>query len=155
MIFDVVVGVAALAAIISGYRDGFIRSLLRTAGYIAGAIGGLYFALSYNHSAWVILAIFLGAGIGSWCGSLIAKTLKLTIIRGPLAWVNSLAGAGLEAVKVIVLAYLVGTVLLWAPWATGQNDIAESKVYLQISTHAPSLLNSVREKVESYFPNPL
>jgi uncharacterized membrane protein required for colicin V production len=155
MIFDVVVGIAAIAAIISGYRDGFIRSLLRTIGYISGAIAGLYFALQYNQSAWVILAIFIGAGLGSWAGTLIAKALKLTIIRGPLAWLNSLAGALLQTVKVVVLAYLVGTVLLWAPWSTGQNDIAESKLYLQISTHAPSVLNTVREKVESYFPNPL
>jgi uncharacterized membrane protein required for colicin V production len=155
MIFDVVVGIAAIAAIISGYRDGFIRSLLRTIGYIAGAIAGLYFALQYNQSAWVILAIFIGAGLGSWAGTLIAKALKLTIIRGPLAWLNSLAGALLQSVKVVVLAYLVGTVLLWAPWSTGQNDIAESKLYLQISTHSPSVLNTVREKVESYFPNPL
>jgi hypothetical protein len=66
-----------------------------------------------------------------------------------------LAGAALEAVKVIVLSYLIGTVLLWAPWTTGQNDIAESKIYLQMSNHAPSILNDLREKVESYFPNPL
>jgi hypothetical protein len=149
------VGIAGIAAMISGYRDGFIRSLLRTIGYIAGAIAGLYFALQYNQSAWVILAIFIGAGLGSWAGALIAKALKLTIIRGPLAWLNSVAGALLQALKVTVLAYLVGTVLLWAPWATGQNDISESKLYLQISTHAPSALNAVREKVESYFPNPL
>ncbi len=155
MIFDVVVGVAALAAIISGVRDGFIRSLLRTAGYIAGAIAGLYLALQYNQSAWVILANFFGAGVGSWLGAIIAKALKLTIIRGPFAWLNSLAGAALEAVKVIVLSYLIGTVLLWAPWTTGQNDIAESKIYLQMSNHAPSILNDLREKVESYFPNPL
>jgi hypothetical protein len=29
--------------------------------------------------------------------------------------------------------------MLWAPWASGQNQISESKVYLQINKHAESL----------------
>jgi uncharacterized membrane protein YfcA len=83
MIFDIVAVIALVLAIVSGYRDGFIKSLLRSVGYIAGAIGGLYLALQYNQSAWVILAIIAGAVVGTWVGSLVAKALKITIVRGP------------------------------------------------------------------------
>jgi uncharacterized membrane protein required for colicin V production len=148
MIFDVVVGILAIIAFSSGYRDGFIRSILRTVGYIAGAIAGLYFALQYNKSAWVIIAIFIGAGIGSLVGRTLAKALKATIIRGPLGWVNSIAGALLETGKVLIVAYLIGTVLLWAPWTTGQNDLSKSKIYLQISSHAPTLIENIKREVE-------
>lgn len=148
MIFDVVVGICVIAAFASGYRDGFIRSLLRTVGYIAGAIAGLYFALEYNQSAWVILAILAGAGLGSLFGRLLAKALKATIVRGPLAWINSISGAALETAKVLLVAYLIGTVLLWAPWATGQNDLSESKIYLQMSTHAPTIIENIKQEVE-------
>lgn len=151
MIFDVIVGICAVAAFASGYRDGFIRSLLRTAGYIAGAIAGLYFALQYNQSAWVILAILAGAGLGSLLGRAVAKALKATIIRGPLAWVNSLAGAALELAKVLVVSYLIGTVLLWSPWATGQNDLSKSKIYLEMSKHAPNVIEKIKEEVERKF----
>jgi uncharacterized membrane protein required for colicin V production len=151
MIFDIVAIIALVLAIVSGYRDGFIKSLLRSIGYIAGAIGGLYIALQYNQSAWIILAILLGAVIGTWLGSLIAKALKVTIVRGPLAWINSLVGALLDGAKVIIVIYLVGTVLLWAPWSTGQNLVSESKVYLEINTYAPSLILSLKEEIEIKF----
>lgn len=154
MIFDIVAIVGLVLAIVSGYRDGFIKSLLRSIGYVAGAIGGLYLALQYDQSAWVILAIFVGAALGTWAGSLIAKTLKLTIVRGPLAWVNSLTGALLDGAKVVVLIYLVGTVLLWAPWTTGQNTVAGSKVYLEINEYAPAVLTEIRERVEELLSNP-
>jgi hypothetical protein len=151
MIFDIVAVIALVLAIVSGYRDGFIKSLLRSIGYIAGAIGGLYLALQYNQSAWVILAIIAGAVVGTWLGSLVAKALKITIVRGPLAWINSLVGALLDGAKVIIVIYLVGTVLLWAPWATGQNFVSESKVYLEINTYAPSVIMELKEQIELKF----
>lgn len=154
MIFDIVAIIALVLAIVSGYRDGFIKSLLRSTGYVAGAIGGLYLALQYDQSAWVILAIFAGAALGTLAGSIIAKALKLTIVRGPLAWINSLTGALLDGAKVVILIYLVGTVLIWAPWSTGQNSMAESKVYLEINEYAPALLTEVRERVEEILSSP-
>jgi uncharacterized membrane protein required for colicin V production len=151
MIFDIVAVIALVLAIVSGYRDGFIKSLLRSIGYITGAIGGLYLALQYNQSAWVILAIIAGAVVGTWVGSLVAKALKITIVRGPLAWLNSLIGALLDGAKVVIVIYLVGTVLLWAPWATGQNFVSESKVYLEINTYAPSVIMELKEQIELKF----
>jgi uncharacterized membrane protein required for colicin V production len=151
MIFDIAAVVLLILAIVSGYRDGFIKSLLRSIGYIAGAIGGLYLALQYNKSAWIILAIIVGAAVGTWLGSVIAKALKVTIVRGPLAWINSLVGALLDGAKVIIVIYLVGTVLLWAPWPTGQNLVSESKVYLEINTYAPSIIQELKEEIETKF----
>lgn len=155
MIFDIAVGLFFAAQVISGYKQGFLKTVLKTIGYIAGAIAGLYLAIEYDKSAWVVLAIFAGAGLGTLAGALIAKALKLTIVRGPLAWINSLAGAAIEAVKILVLAYIVGTVLLIAPWPTGQNAMLESKVYLKLDTYAPSLLANLRDNIEELFINPL
>jgi uncharacterized membrane protein required for colicin V production len=151
MIFDIAAVVLLILAIVSGYRDGFIKSLLRSIGYIAGAIGGLYLALQYNKSAWIILAIIVGAAVGTWLGSVVARALKVTIVRGPLAWINSLVGALLDGAKVIIVIYLVGTVLLWAPWPTGQNLVSESKVYLEINTYAPSIIQELKEEIETKF----
>lgn len=155
MIFDVLVSLIALASVISGYREGFIKSLLKTAGYIAGAITGLYFAIQYDKSAWVILAIFLGAGVGSFLGQLIAKALKLTIIRGPLAWINSLAGAALGGAKIALLAYLVGTVLILAPWNAGNKALQESAIYPKLEKYAPQQILDLKVRVEEAITNPL
>ncbi len=151
MVFDLIVIAIFFFEVKSGFADGFMKSLLKTIGYIAGAIGGLYLALQYDHSGWVIFAIFLGAALGTWAGSLLAKALKLTVLRGPLAWINSWAGALLHGLKVAVLAYVVGAVLLWAPWPTGQNAIAESKVYLKLNTYAPSILENLQDEIGKRF----
>ena len=153
MVFDIIVLAVLFFEIKSGLHEGFMKSLLKTIGYIAGAIAGLYFALQYDHSGWVIFAIFFGAGIGTWAGALLARALKLTVLRGPFAWINSLAGAMLHGAKVLVLAYLIGTVLLWAPWSEGQNAISESKVYLKMNTYAPSMFKDFREEIGKRFEN--
>lgn len=154
MIFDIVAVVVLVLAIVGGYRDGFLKSLLRSIGYIAGAVGGLYLALEYNKSAWVVLAIIIGATAGTWLGSVVAKALRITIVRGPLAWFNSLIGALLNGAKVVIVIYLVGTVLLWAPWSTGQNLVSESKVYLEINSYAPSVIEELKEQIEAKFQSP-
>ena len=66
----------------------------------------------------------------------------------PLRFIDSLGGALLEITKYVLLFYVIGTIMLWAPWATGQNQIAESKVYLQINKHAPGILADVRRNIE-------
>ena len=154
MIFDIVAVVVLVLAIVGGYRDGFLKSLLRSIGYIAGAVGGLYLALEYNKSAWVVLAIIIGATAGTWLGSVVAKALRITIVRGPLAWFNSLIGALLNGAKVVIVIYLIGTVLLWAPWSTGQNLVSESKVYLEINSYAPSIIEELKEQIEAKFQSP-
>ena len=151
MIFDVIVLLVLIGGIKSGYQNGLLKSILSMAGYIAGAIAGLYFALQYNKSAWVILAIFIGAGLGSFLGTLLAKLLKLTIIRGPLAWINSAAGALFEIIAISIVAFLVGTALLMSPWASGQNVVATSKIYLQLNTYMPHILSSTFSTITQKF----
>lgn len=155
MIFDAIVLLALVAQTVSGFKEGFIKSILKTVGYIAGAIGGLYLAVQYDQSAWVIVAIFLGAGIGSFLGAGIAKALKLTILRGPLGWINSMIGALLGALKIALLTYIVGTVLLIAPWPTGQNAVSASKIYNKLDIYAPQAVSDLRKKIEDLIANPL
>lgn len=151
MIFDIAFALILIGSIKMGYSHGFLRTILSMVGYVVGAVAGLYFALQYNQSAWVIAAIFLGAWIGSTIGSLIAKALKVTVLVGPLGWINSIAGALLEAAKVVIVAFLIGTALLWAPWSAGQNAMADSKVYLQMSTYMPDFLSSTFSTITSRF----
>ena len=53
MIFDLIVAAVFFFEVKSGFADGFIKSLLKTVGYISGAIGGLYLALQYDHKLWI------------------------------------------------------------------------------------------------------
>jgi uncharacterized membrane protein required for colicin V production len=154
MIFDLIFSLIALGALITGYKNGLVTTILRTAFFIAGAIAAMYFVVQYNKTGWLIAAIITGAYASAWVGTQIAKTLKITIIRGPLRWIDSLLGALFEVSKYVILFYVIGTILLWAPWTPGQNTVAESKIYLQIDKHAPAVITEVRQRVEKLLSNP-
>jgi uncharacterized membrane protein required for colicin V production len=154
MIFDLVFTLIALGALFTGYKNGLVTTILRTAFFIAGAIAAMYFVIQYNKTGWLIAAIVTGAYAAAWVGTKIAKTLKITIIRGPLRWVDSLLGALFEVSKYVILFYVIGTILLWAPWTPGQNSVAESKIYLEIDKHAPAVVAEVRQRVEKLLSNP-
>jgi len=154
MIFDAVFGLVALGALFNGYKNGLITTILRTAFFLAGGVAAMYLVVKFDQSGWLIAAIIVGAYAAAWVGTQIAKALKFTLIRGPLRFVDSVLGAILEVSKYVILFYVVGTILLWAPWASGQNAVSESKVYLQINKHSPALITDIRVRVEKVLASP-
>jgi hypothetical protein len=68
--------------------------------------------------------------------------------------VDSLLGSLLEVGKYLILFYIIGTILLWAPWSAGQNAVSESKFYLQMSNHAPDVISELRKSIEKALANP-
>ncbi len=148
MIFDIIFVAIALGALFTGYKNGLLITIVRTVFFIGGAIAAMYLVIEYEKTGWLIAAIIGGAYAAAWIGTQIAKSIKVTLIRGPLRWIDSTAGAIFEVSKYVILFYIIGTILLWAPWSAGQNSVAESKVYLKISTYAPGLLEDLKSEVE-------
>jgi hypothetical protein len=60
----------------------------------------------------------------------------------------------LKVGKYVILFYVIGTILLWAPWTAGQNAVPESKFYLQVDKHAPGVIADIRREVEKVLANP-
>lgn len=154
MIFDAIFLIVALGALFNGYKNGLVTTILRTAFFLVGGVAAMYLVVTYNQGGWLIIAIITGAYLAAWVGTQIAKALKFTLIRGPFRFIDSVLGAILEVSKYVVLFYTVGTILLWAPWVPGQNAVSESKVYLQINKHAPSIITDLRHRVEKELSNP-
>jgi uncharacterized membrane protein required for colicin V production len=154
MVFDLIFSLIALGALFTGYKNGLVTTIIRTTFFIAGAIAAMYFVVQYNKTGWLIVAIITGAYAAAWIGTQIAKTLKFTLIRGPLRWIDSILGAIFEVGKYVILFYMIGTIIIWSPWVSGQNDLAGSKVYLQMNTHVPAAMDALQQKVEKLLANP-
>ncbi len=154
MIFDIIFVIIALGALFTGYKNGLIITIVRSVFFIGGAIAAMYLVVEYEKTGWLIAAIIGGAYAAAWIGTQIAKSIKVTLIRGPLRWIDSTAGAIFEVSKYVILFYIVGTILLWAPWSAGQNSVAESKVYLQIDTRAPGVISALRSEIEKLLDSP-
>jgi len=154
MIFDLVFAAVAVAAFFNGYKNGLLRTIIRTVFFIAGGVGAMYLVVKYNQSGWLILAIIVGAYAAAFVGTLLAKGLKVTVIRGPLRFLDSLLGSAFEVGKYVLLFYVIGTILLWAPWSAGQNSVSESRFYLQVTNHAPQVIADIKKEVEKVLANP-
>jgi Colicin V production protein len=154
MIFDLIFALVAIGAFFNGYKNGLVRTIIRAVFFIAGGVGAMYLVVAYDQSGWLIIAIIVGAYVAAFVGTLIAKALKVTVIRGPLRLADSLMGSAFEVGKYVLLFYVIGTILLWAPWPAGQNSVSESRFYLQVSNHAPTVIADIKKEVEKVLSNP-
>ena len=73
MIFDAIFAIVAVVALITGFKNGLVTTILRTAFFIAGGVAAMYFVVKYDQSGWLIVAIIVGAYAAAWVGTQIAK----------------------------------------------------------------------------------
>jgi uncharacterized membrane protein required for colicin V production len=161
MIVDLIIAAALLFSAVLGYRNGFIRTLFKFIGFVLGGVLGIYLSLKYSHDwtldikriAFVIIAIVGGGYLSSFIGGWLAKGLRATIFRGPLAFIDSVAGAALEIVRTVIALYLIATVLLWSPWESAQNQITQSKILPKVQPYIPGLITQANDWVKEEFLN--
>ena len=153
---DILIVLAVVLSFISGYKNGFLKTIFAVIGNIGGAILGLLLALNLMGD-WAldgkkvgiaIASIFLGSIIGRVIASAVTKGLKATIIRGPLAFIDQIAGAALHLVRTVIFIFLIGAILTWAPWQSGKDAIAGSDLYPRIESNLPGVVISIKDTVQ-------
>jgi len=161
MVVDLVIALALLFSAVLGYRNGLVRTLFKLIGFVLGGVLGIYLSLKFSHDwsldvkriGFVIVSIVGGGYLCSFIGGWLAKGLRATIFRGPLAFLDSVAGAVLELVRTIIALYLIATVLLWSPWQIAQNQISESKILPKVQPYIPGLITQANDWVKEEFLN--
>ena len=157
MVIDVILVLLAISAIFTGFRRGFLQTLLTTIGYIGGGVLGLALSLhfasqvysSVNRIGAIILSIFLMAEIGRRVFGLLAKYFRTRILWSPLKILDSLAGVVLELVRATLISYLIISVLLWSPWTPVRNAVRESTIYPKITKQLPTPIKQLRSDIEN------
>jgi uncharacterized membrane protein required for colicin V production len=153
---DIAIVVAVVTSFIAGYRSGFLKTIFAVIGNIGGAIVGLLIALNVMGD-WALdskkvgiafLSIFVGSFAGRFLAKLITKGLKATVIRGPLAFLDQIAGAALSLLRALIFIFLIGAVLTWSPWQSGKDAIAKSDLYPRIESSLPGVITSIKDTVQ-------
>ena len=153
---DILIVLALIASFAAGYKSGFLKSIFSVIGNIGGAIAGLLLALNLMGD-WAldgkkvgiaIASIFLGSFIGRVIASAVTKGLKATIIRGPLAFIDQIAGAALHLVRTVIFIFLIGAIFTWSPWQSGKDAIAGSDLYPKIESNLPSVVTTIKDTVQ-------
>jgi len=153
--FDLLIVLVLSIAFYSGYKNGLIKTIFRTAGYIAGGVAGLAFAVKYlatwesqtQKVGFALLAVFIGASVGEFLlgkiGSLFCKILFVP----PFKLIDSLVGAAISTLRAAFILYLVATLLVFSTWSIADKYIKPSKLYDYADSHLPSVVIEVKSEI--------
>jgi S1-C subfamily serine protease len=134
-LLDLILIVLAAAFAVAGYRQGFIVGVLSFAGFLGGAAIGALFApsaarsFSHQQSTQALVAIvvvFLAAMIGQLLASAVGAALRSRVSWRPATFLDSAAGAGVSILSVLLIAWLIGSAVVNAPFAVISSQVNKS-----------------------------
>ena len=154
--FDFIVILILLIAFYGGYRNGLIKSIFTTVGYIAGGVLGLAAAVNYL-STWqselqkvglALLTILLGATLGEFLLGKIGSLFRKVLFVPPFKFIDSFLGAGLSVARAAFVLYLVSSLLVVSSWSWAEEQIKPSKIYTYTESHLPSVMKQVKAEID-------
>ena len=153
--FDLLIVLVLLIAFYSGYKNGLIKTIFRTAGYIAGGVVGLALAVEYlatwesqtQKVALALLTVFIGASVGEFLLGKLGSLFHKILFVPPFKFIDSLAGAAISTFRAAFILYLVATLLVFSTWSIADKYIKPSKLYDYADSNLPSVMNEVKSEV--------
>ena len=153
--FDLLIVLVLLITFYIGYKNGLIKMIFKTTGYIAGGVVGLALAVKYlatwesqtQKVAFALLAIFIGASIGEFLLGKIGSLFRKILFVPPFKLIDSLVGAGLSTLRAAFILYLVATLLVFSSWSIADKYIKPSKLYDYADSHLPAVMNEVKSEI--------
>jgi uncharacterized membrane protein required for colicin V production len=153
--FDLIIVILLLIAFYSGYRNGLIKTIFRTAGYIAGGVAGLAISVNYlatwesqtQKVALALLAVFIGASVGEFLLGNVGSLFRKILLVPPFKLIDSLLGAAISTLRAAFILYLVATLLVFSTWNIADKYMKPSKLYDYSDSHLPSVMNEVKSEI--------
>ena len=158
-VFDLLVLIALLITAYCGFKNGFIQTVFKSIGYIAGGVAGVAIAVEMM-STWsnnlakagsVIILILLLATVGEFILGKIGLGFRKVLFISPLRFLDSLLGAALAALRTVFITYLVAVILIATPWSIGDEYIASSQFYTYTDSHLPKVVTELKTYGDKLF----
>ena len=136
-LLDLILIALAAAFAVAGYRQGFIVGILSFAGFLGGAAVGASFAPalarslvqgSAQQALVAIVAVFVAAMIGQLLASAIGAAVRSRVHWRPATLMDSVAGAAVSVLSVLLIAWLIGSAVVNAPFAMVTAQVQRSAV---------------------------
>jgi uncharacterized membrane protein required for colicin V production len=153
--FDLLIVLVLLIAFYSGYKNGLIKTIFRTAGYIAGGVAGLALAVNYlatwesqsQKVAVALLAVFIGASLGEFLLDKVGSIFRKILFVPHFKLIDSLFGAALSVLRAAFILYLVATLLVFSNLSITDKYIKPSKLYDYADSHLPTVMDEVKGEI--------
>lgn len=142
---DLLVVVLALLAAASGWRQGVAVSLLAFTGVLLGAVVGVRLAPTFvglvegagPRIALGVGTVVLVIAVGETCGVLIGRSIRGTMRIAAIRAMDSVLGAAVQAVAVLIAAWLLAVPLASAGDANLAGAVRGSSVLTKVNSVLP------------------
>jgi S1-C subfamily serine protease len=146
-VLDLILIVVVAAFAVSGYRQGFIVGILSFLGFVGGALLGAQFGPSISRAlvggqtqqdviAVVLLVSF--AVLGQFIASSIGAAMRSTVTWRSATALDSVGGAAVSMVSVLLIAWVVGSVLVQSPFPQVDQQVNNSLALQTLDKFMPS-----------------
>jgi len=157
--FDLLVLLALLITAYGGFKNGFIQTVFKTIGYIAGGIAGVAVAVEVMNTwsnnlakaAGAIVLILLLATTGEFILGKVGLGFRKMLFIAPLKLLDALLGASLATLRTVFIVYLLSIILLATPWSIGDEYIASSQFYTYTDSHLPKVVTELKTYGDKLF----
>ena len=157
--FDLLVLIALLITTYSGFKNGFIQTVFKSIGYIAGGVAGVAIAVevmstwsnNLAKAAGAIILILLLATVGEFILGKIGLGFRKVLFISQLKFLDSLLGAALATLRTVFIIYLLAVILIATPWSIGDEYIASSQFYTYTDSHLPKVVTELKTYGDKLF----
>jgi len=158
-VFDLLVLLALIITSYGGFKNGFIQTVFKTVGYIAGGVAGIAIAVEVM-STWssnlakavgAIILILILATTSEFILGKIGLGFRKVLFISPLKLLDSLLGASLATLRTVFIVYLLSVILIATPWSIGDKYIASSQFYTYTDSHLPNVITHLKVKANQMY----
>ncbi|TDC61800.1 MarP family serine protease [Streptomyces hainanensis] len=146
-LLDVVLLLGAVLAAFSGYQRGLIAGVISLAGFVGGAVLGVWllpFAVepvepgSAGATLIALLVVLVPAAVGQALAWPLAMRLRDRLRWAPVRWVDGVGGAAFNAVALLLVAWIVASALIPTPSPGLNRAVQESRVLGGVQDRMPA-----------------
>ena len=145
-LLDLILIVLVVAFAVAGYRQGFIIGVLSFAGFLGGArsaprshprspVSG---EGTSQQALVAIIVVFVAAMIGQLLASAVGVAVRSRLTWRPATVVDSIAGAAVSVLSVLLIAWLIGSAVAYAPFPLISRQVNKSAVLRGVDRVMPS-----------------
>jgi S1-C subfamily serine protease len=145
-LLDLILIALAAAFAVAGYRQGFIVGVLSFVGFLGGAAVGAVFSPaiartlvsgSARQALVAIVVVFLAAMVGQFVASLAGAALRSRVTWRPATFVDAVGGAVVSVISVLLIAWLIGSAVVNAPFPAVAGQVGGSAVLRGVDRFMP------------------
>jgi uncharacterized membrane protein required for colicin V production len=157
--FDLLVLLVLLITAYGGFKNGFVQTVFKTIGYIAGGVAGVAIAVevmstwssNLAKAAGAIILILLLTTAGEFILGKVGQGFRKVLFISPLKLLDSLLGASLATLRTVFIVYLLSVILIATPWSIGDKYIASSQFYTYTDSHLPKVVTELKTYGDKLF----